>query len=201
MPPRKLRSPLSLVVLGLLAEQPLHPYAMRQRIRERAHDRLPGVRAASLYDVVQRLAGAGLVGPDEPSREGHRPERVEYSITEAGRAALTDWVAESLADLSRADEFPAALSFMYALGRDRVVGILRARAAALAASVDADETALANAEAGGIPPVFLSEHRYQLALRRAEHAWLTTFTQALRTGTLSWPAPPEKGLTPCPRYP
>lgn len=192
MPPRKLRSPLSLVVLGLLADEPLHPYAMRQRISERAHDRLPGVRPASLYDVVQRLADAGLVSPDEPSREGHRPERVEYLITEAGRTALADWVTESLADLSRADEFPAALSFMYALGRDRVAGILRARAAALAASADADETALANAEAGGIPPIFLSEHRYQLALRRAEHTWLITFTEALRTGALSWPTPPGK---------
>src|ERR1022692_239218 len=171
MPPRKLRSPLSLVVLGLLADEPLDPYALRQRINERAHDRLPGVRPASLYDVVQRLADAGLVSPDEPSREGHRPERVEYLITEAGRTALADWVTESLADLSRADEFPAALSFMYALGRDRVAGILRARAS---------------------PPIFLSEHRYQLALRRAEHTWLITFTEALRTGALSWPTPPGK---------
>ncbi len=190
MSPRKIRSPLSLVVLGLLAEEPLHPYAIRTRISERAHDRLPGVRPASLYDVVQRLEDAGLVRPGEPGREGHRPERVPYTITEAGRDALAGWVAESLADPGRSDEFPAALSFMYALGRDRVVEILQARAAVLAASLDADETALARAEAGGTPPVFLSEHRYQLALRRAEHAWLGTFTQALRTGALRWPTPP-----------
>jgi DNA-binding PadR family transcriptional regulator len=192
MPARKLRSPLSLVVLGLLAEEPLHPYAMRQRISERAHDRLPGVRPASLYDIVRRLAEAGLVSPGEPSREGLRPERVEYVITEAGRAALTDWVAESLADPGRGEEFPAALSFMYPLGRNRVAEILQARAAALAASIGADEAALAEAEAGGVAPVFLSEHRYQLALRRAEHTWLVTFTQALRAGTLSWPTPPGK---------
>ncbi|HEX3516456.1 MAG TPA: PadR family transcriptional regulator [Trebonia sp.] len=192
MPARKLRSPLSLVVLGLLAEGPLHPYAMRQRISERAHDRLPGVRPASLYDIVRRLAEAGLVSPGEPSREGLRPERVEYVITEAGRGALTDWVTESLADPGRGEEFPAALSFMYPLGRNRVAEILQARAAALAASIGADEAALAEAEAGGVAPVFLSEHRYQLALRRAEHTWLVTFTQALRAGTLSWPTPPGK---------
>jgi DNA-binding PadR family transcriptional regulator len=189
MPPRKLRSPLSLVVLGLLAEEPLHPYAMRQRIGERAHDRLPGVRLASLYDTVQRLAGAGLIRPGEPDRAGRRPERVEYSVTGAGRAALTGWVTESLADPGRGDEFPAALSFMYSLGRDRVVELLRERAAALAASIGADQAALAEAEAGGIPPVFLSEHRYQLALRQAEHAWLVAFTEALETGALGWPAP------------
>ena len=190
MPPRKLRSPLSLVILGLLAEGPLHPYAMRQRISERAHDRLPGVRPASLYDAVQRLADAGLVSPSDPGREGHRPERVEYSITGAGLAALTGWVTESLADPSRGEEFPAALSFMYSLGRDRVVQILQERAAALAASIDADHGKLAEAEAGGIAPVFLAEHHYQLALRRAEHAWLVTFTDAVETGALAWPAPP-----------
>jgi DNA-binding PadR family transcriptional regulator len=189
MPPRKLRSPLALVVLGLLAEEPLHPYAMRQRIGERAHDRLPGVRLASLYDVVQRLADAGLVAAGEPSREGNRPERVSYVLTDAGSEALTGWVAESLEDLTRAEEFPAALSFMYALGPDRVTGILRARADALSESIDAAESALADAEGGGVAPIFLSEHLSPLALRCAARDWILAFTEALRTGTLTWPTP------------
>ena len=191
MPPRKLRGPLALVVLGLLAEEPLHPYAMRQRISERAHDRLPGVRPASLYDVVQRLADAGLVSAGEPSREGNRPERVSYVITGAGRDALTGWVAESLRDPARADEFPAALSFMYALGPDRVTEILRAPSQALGESIAAAEAALAGAEGDGVPPIFLSEHRYQLALHRAERDWIAAFTEAVRTGTLSWPTSRE----------
>jgi DNA-binding PadR family transcriptional regulator len=192
MPPRKLRSPLSLVILGLLAEESLHPYAIRTRIAERAHDRLPGLRLPSLYDVVQRLAVAGLIEPGEPGRAGHRPERVPYAITAAGRDALTGWVAESLADVGRGGEFTAALSFMYVLGRDRVVAILSARTAVLATSLDTDETALARAEADGTPPIFLSEHRYQLAIRRAERDWLASFTEALRAGTLPWPDPPGK---------
>ena len=99
---------------------------------------------------------------------------------------------QSLADLSRSDEFPAALSFMYVLGRDRVVEILHTRTAELAASLAADEAALAQAEAAGTAPIFLSEHRYQLALRRAQQDWLGTFTEALRAGTLRWPGPPRK---------
>jgi DNA-binding PadR family transcriptional regulator len=59
-----------------------------------AHDRLPGVRPASLYDAVQRLEDAGLVGAGESGREGRRPERVRYAITRAGRQALADWVAD-----------------------------------------------------------------------------------------------------------
>jgi DNA-binding PadR family transcriptional regulator len=187
MRPRKLRSPLSLVVLGLLAEEPLHPYAMRQRIKERAYDRIPGVRLASLYDAVQRMAESGLVSPDDPSREGRRPERVRYVITTTGRDALEEWVALALADPGHGEEFPAALSFIHTLGRDRAVELLEGRAAALARAAEADQTTLAQAERDGVVPIFLSEHRYQLALRRAEYAWLVTFTEELRTGVLGWP--------------
>jgi DNA-binding PadR family transcriptional regulator len=187
MRPRKLRSPLSLVVLGLLAEEPLHPYAMRQRIRARAHDRIPGVRLASLYDAVQRMAEAGLVSPDDPSREGRRPERVRYVITKTGHDALEEWVTQALADPGQDGEFPAALSFMYTLGQDRSVELLESRAAALARAAEADQATLSQAERDGVPPIFLSEHRYQLALRQAEHAWLVTFSEELQTGALGWP--------------
>lgn len=138
-----------------------------------------------------RMAEAGLVSADGPSRDGRRPERVRYEITAAGYEALTDWVTQALADAGQREEFPAALSFMYVLGRDRAVEILEGRAAALARAAEADEAALARAERDGIPPIFLSEHRYQLALRGAEHAWLGDFTEALRTGALGWPVPVE----------
>jgi hypothetical protein len=85
------------------------------------------------------------------------------------------------------DEFPAALSFMFALGRDRATEIPQAQAAGLAESSAADEAALALAERDGVPPIFLSEHRYQLALRRAEHDCITGFTEAPGTGALTWP--------------
>jgi DNA-binding PadR family transcriptional regulator len=186
---RPLRTPLAVVVLGLLAEEPLHPYALRRRIRDRAHDRLPGVRVTSLYDVVRRLAAASLISPHDRRQEGRRPERVEYSITAAGRATLAEWVAQSLADTATADQFPAALSFMYTLSRDQVVQIVIGRGEALAASIDADEAALAAAVSDGIEPIFLSEHRYQLALRHAEHTWLATFTDALQSDRLRWPPP------------
>ncbi len=180
------------MVLGLLAEEPIHPYAMGQRIRERAHDRLPGVRPASLYDVVERLAVAGFINPVRAGREGRRPERVPYSITDVGRETLAQWVTESLSDAQRGDEFPAALSFMFTLGRDRVVELLLTRAMTLEESIDADISALANAEADGVPPVFLSEHRYQLALLQAQLAWVKGFAEALQNGTLAWPHPTTK---------
>ena len=131
MASRSLGNPLGVVVLGMLAEGPMHPYGMRQRVSERAYDRLPGVRVSSMYDAVSRLANAGLIRADESVRDGNRPERTPYAITPAGREALTSWVETTLADDADADGLPAALSFMYSLGRDRVTALLRARAARL----------------------------------------------------------------------
>jgi DNA-binding PadR family transcriptional regulator len=156
-------------------------------VRERAYDRLPGVRSSSLYDIVGRLSSAGLIRADEPTRDGNRPERTRYSITPAGRETLTIWVEKALADDVDADGLPAALSFMYSLGRDRVVALLAGRADRLTAALDADENELTRSTHGGATPIFLSEHRFLLARRRAERDWITEFVTALDEGDLSWP--------------
>ncbi len=187
MASRRLRNPLAMVVLGMLAEEPLHPYGMRQRVNERAYDRMPDVRVSSLYDTVGRLAGAGLIRADEATRDGNRPERTSYVITPAGHESLTSWVQAALADDADPDGLPAALAFMYSVGRDRVVLLLRGRADRLAAALDADETELARSAESGTAPIFLSEHRYLLARRRAELDWITTFVAGLESGELGWP--------------
>jgi DNA-binding PadR family transcriptional regulator len=187
-----MRTSLGVVVLGMLSEESLHAYGMRQRIEERAYDRMPGVKATSLYDVVRRLESVGLISPHETSRAGNRPERTRFAITTAGLNALTDWVQETLADDTDPDSLPAALSFMYPLGRERVIGLLDARMARISAALDADENNLLRAQAEATNPIFLSEHHYQLARRRAERDWLAGFITRLNTGALIWPEQRKK---------
>src|SRR3954453_10040591 len=78
-------TPLQLAVLRLLADEQLHPYEMQQRIREHAIDKVVKDAPGALYHAVARLAEQGLIEPVETSREGRRPERTVYAITEAGR--------------------------------------------------------------------------------------------------------------------
>ena len=59
------------------------------------------VRAGSLYHTVERLHRLALIEPVETGREGRRPERTVYAITDAGRDEFTS----NLRDLLR---FPAA---------------------------------------------------------------------------------------------
>jgi DNA-binding PadR family transcriptional regulator len=185
---RALRNPLSLVVLGLLAEQPLHPYGMRVLMRDRGHDRIVKARPASLYDAVTRLAGAGLVEVQESRRAGRRPERTVYRITDSGKIALQTRVREGLADLGSSERFVAALSFMYALPKREVVALLRQRTSALAGLIDTAERALRAARESGVSEIFLSEEYYGQALRLAERDWLTDFVARLHERSLSWPS-------------
>ena len=73
-----------MLVLTVLAEGPLHGYAINTAIEELTGGKLgPG----SLYGALSRLEARGLIGPaDEPAgpRERHRTMR----ITDAGRDQL-----------------------------------------------------------------------------------------------------------------
>nr|WP_277348476.1 PadR family transcriptional regulator [Planctomonas sp. JC2975] len=171
----------------MLTEEPLHGYAMRRRIEERAYDRLPGVKTSSLYDAIRRLDAAGLIDSGGTDRDGNRPDRTRFAITPQGAAALTAWLQETLSDDSDADGLPAALSFMYPLGREQTIELLGGRLERMSATLEADETALRNANAEATNPIFLSEHEYQLARRRAERAWLADLLTSLESGALVWP--------------
>jgi DNA-binding PadR family transcriptional regulator len=173
-------------VLGLLAEQQLHPYAMRARMRERGHERTVRGGGASLYDAVSRLERAGLIEVVSSSREGRRPERTIYQITPDGKAELQAWVRAGLVELDGPDAFQTAIAFMYVLQRSEVTELLGRRAAALGALIDEAEAAIGEA-ASTVPAIFLSEEDYAQQMRAAERDWVAAFAEKLRTGELSWP--------------
>jgi DNA-binding PadR family transcriptional regulator len=185
------RTPVALSVLNLLNERPMHPYEMRSLMRERGHDRAFRIRESSVYDTVSRLADRGFIEPVEVNREGRRPERTVYAITEAGRDELLVWLRE-LTSEPAADypAFAAPLMFIYALGRDGAIGALRQRAALLEAEIsrsDAFRRAV-GAEISDFPRIFGIEEEYAQAMRKAELTWVRATVAELRDGTLPWPA-------------
>ncbi|GAA2288461.1 PadR family transcriptional regulator [Nonomuraea roseoviolacea subsp. roseoviolacea] len=190
MPPRPLRTPMTVAVLGLLAERARHVYDMRLEMRERGHDRTLKIKNASFYDVLPRLIDAGLVTEGETVREGARPERTVYGITEAGCARLRDWLRELL-DGPEGDTagFTVALMFMFALPRTEVITLLERRTERMARHVEETGQALDAAARNGVAPVFLADHAFSLALRRAELDWLRAFTTRLRDPATHWPGP------------
>jgi PadR family transcriptional regulator PadR len=82
---------LEMMVLRLLTQEPLHGYALVQRIRLASNDLLR-VEEGSLYPALQRLLKAGLVRGSWETSDTNRRVRV-YRLTAAGRRRLADQVS------------------------------------------------------------------------------------------------------------
>jgi len=90
---------LDLLILRLVANQPLHGWAISQRLRLVSNDVLQ-VQQGSLYPALHRLEQQGLVSAEWGESENKRKAKY-YALTRAGRRKLEDEAA-SWARLSAA---------------------------------------------------------------------------------------------------
>jgi DNA-binding PadR family transcriptional regulator len=177
-------NPLALAVLVLLTERPMHPYQMSATLRERRKEDSIKINYGSLYSVVESLQKRGMIEARETVREGNRPERTVYVITETGHHVMVEWLSDLLS--TPAKEFPqfeAALSLMPALPPDDVIALLEQRLERQRAALDTGRDMLSKAAAAGMPRIFAVEHEYELAMVATEVEFLTTLLTDLRAGT------------------
>ncbi|MBB1511740.1 PadR family transcriptional regulator [Tessaracoccus sp. MC1627] len=74
---------IELMVLGFLAEGPLHGYELRHRM-ERLHGYARAISDGTLYPALKRLEAAGLVQRDDPSPGRGAVQRQTLRLTGAG---------------------------------------------------------------------------------------------------------------------
>jgi DNA-binding PadR family transcriptional regulator len=179
------RTPLALAVMNLLAEHPMHPYEMKSKMKERGHDQVIRIKGGSIYDTVERLEQGGFIEAQETSREGRRPERTVYKITETGRDEIMAWLRELLAQpINEYPQFGAALAFFAALDKDEVVRLLKLRAALLDGNATGEEKQLKSYLEMGLPRLFLVEGEYAVAMKRAELEWVRALIADIEAGRL-----------------
>ena len=131
--PRPARSnPLALAVLVCLYERPDAP------LRGGPDPALQGQARERPAELRLALCGGessekrGFIRAGETVREGRRPERTVYEVTDDGISELTDWLTELLTVPTKEyPHFMAALSFLPALDIDDALDGLRSRALAL----------------------------------------------------------------------
>lgn len=181
--PSRPRSPLAMVVLSLVCEEPMHPYRMQALIKERGKDQIANVaQRNSVYQAIAALRRAGLIAVRETARAERRPERTVYAPTDEGRRTLRAWLRTVLSTPAREfPDFPAALSLAAWLSPAELRAQLEARCAVLQRGLAALEQPVP-----GLPRLFLLETEYQAALVRAEIAWLRAVVADLRAGRLTW---------------
>jgi DNA-binding PadR family transcriptional regulator len=182
---RKVSNPLALAVMALLYERPMHPYEMVALMRERGKHESVRLRYSSLYSVVEALEREGLILPLETVREGRRPERTVYGLTEAGRVEFLSWLRELLREPAKEyTQFAAGLTFLPALPPDEAAVLLEERVRLLEEEVEEKGALLDAVMEQGLPRLFVVESEHELILREAELRWIRELVHEIRTGTL-----------------
>jgi len=185
MAPRSRTNPLALAVLALLWERPMHPYEMSLTLKERHKDDSVRLNFGSLYSVVDSLVKHGLIEPASTEREGNRPTRTVYRITDAGSVEVVDWLTELVrVPVKEFPQFEAALSFLPLLPPDDVARLLDMRTKALRLSLASLEAAAEQGRAMGLPAIFNLEGDYQAAILRAELDFVVALARQIHDGTL-----------------
>jgi len=180
-------SPLALSILELLDEQPMHPYEMASTMRLRHHDEFIRLNFGTLYHTVDVLERKGWILPIEREKEGRRPERTIYKLTEAGQEVLTRTLGELLRKPTREyPQFVAGLMFMHHLAASEAASHLHERAAVLDADVTKFEHVLAELHRQGLTRLALIEMEHKIAMLDAERKWVRSLEQEIVDGKLEW---------------
>ena len=163
----------------------MHPYEVAQTLRQRQKHESIRLNYGSLYGVVDGLERQRLVEARETVREGKRPERTVYGITEKGIRELVDWMSELVSGpVKEYPQFETALSLLPALPPDLAAELLAQRVVNLDLVLTQKRAATAAAEAQGLPRLFMLEAEYAVAMLTAERDLTEQLAREVAEGTL-----------------
>lgn len=185
-------SKVEVVVLGLLAEEPLYGYELLERFRSRSMGFWVEIGKASVYQVLRRLEREALIsGRAQEGPAG--PDRRVYRITRTGRERLIAGLSERFASLEPYEtQAGVALGFAHLLSAIQARKAVDAREAAVRDLLDAVKTERSRAagRAAGLAADRAADRAAgrtvsgamldrQEALAKAELAWIKEFRAAL----------------------
>ena len=187
-------TPLALSTLELLNERPMHPYELAATMRGRHHDEFIRLNFGSLYHTVDSLERDGLIVPVEREKEGGRPERTIYKLTDLGLEVLLEVVSDIIATPRREYlNFSAGLMFMHHLDAKAAVMQLDLRAQALHATITKLSYLLDQLLASGHSRLMLIELEHKIAVLESERDWVRKISKQITDGTLEWKAGMQTG--------
>jgi PadR family transcriptional regulator, regulatory protein AphA len=115
---------LRFALLGLLEDGPASGYTLTTRFDRSLRKYAWTAQQSHIYPELNRLAGEGLI---EIAEEGPRGRRT-YALTDAGRAALHDWLLSPAKPRAVRDEQRVRMMLISALtpeeAREQVRGVL-----------------------------------------------------------------------------
>jgi DNA-binding PadR family transcriptional regulator len=115
------------ILLGLIAEEPIHAYGLEEKIRFRQMDMWTTIGFSSIYRVLSGLEEKGLI-ETHLAHEGQGATRKVHEINEDGRRALSGGVLEHLSSMKPVKSpFSVGLANITRAPYDQVVSRLKER--------------------------------------------------------------------------
>jgi DNA-binding PadR family transcriptional regulator len=183
-------TPLGISALAMLNERDMHPYEMYHLLLARHEDRVVRVTPGSLYRTVDGLTNAGYARVTGTQREGNRPERTTYAITDEGRMALVERIREILrAPINEFPSFALALSEAHNAPASAVCADLRDHLAVLDGELYEIDCLVAKAKAKELAEAYWVTAGYIRHMTVAQQDWIRGFLTRLEKGDLAWPQP------------
>jgi DNA-binding PadR family transcriptional regulator len=103
-----------LIILGSIAEEPLSGYDIIQRVKDKHMDKWAKIHVSTVYARLTALESKEFLN-SQTEKEGNRPERTIYTLTDLGRENLTK---EILDHLTGFNDDPRTLGFAFLHGTD-----------------------------------------------------------------------------------
>ncbi len=172
------------VLLGVLRNEPMHGYAIKQTLHGWYMDFWADVKLGSIYAGLKRLVIEGLVEEVGTSRSGNRPVRTTYRITPAGREELRRLLRSFWTPPVRVSRpVDLALQFVNELPPEEIEPLLRERLQALENQISIFGPQLRpKFEDPGRQARVDDLHEHELRLLIAEREWCEHMLERLSAG-------------------
>jgi len=165
-----------LALLSLAMEREMHGYEMERLIEERGMRNWTQVGFSSIYSVLRKLQGAGLVSSRLEMAPGRGPARRVYAPTDRGREAYATNLVRALSEPERPYPlFLQGLAGLPSLAAAEAAACLPRYVAGLEARLDE----IGAKEGPGLPFHVAAMFSHARCLIEAERGWVLRLTGRL----------------------
>ena len=180
------------LILGLLTQQPMSGYGIKRSLKSLSW-LIDSPSFGSIYPALRALREDGLVTVEVAPRQGKPPRKI-YTITEAGRLALREWMDQPVTPGASLKTFVMRLILANNFSHTGLISHLQQRRSQVAVHC-ATLNQIAEAMNGTIDPGQRLAFAYGLALATAELAWLDSTLEQLSQQPLSREVVKGDGVT------
>jgi DNA-binding PadR family transcriptional regulator len=175
-----------LLVLGVVRMHgKAHGYQVRRELLTWSADKWANVQPGSIYHALKQMTKEGLLELADGDT-GAGPDRVAYRLTEDGETEFQVQLGKSLSTADQGAQgayaLAAAVTFMTALPRARVISLLRHRLTQLDGEHAAVVSALERSAGWGQPAHLAELYRLWCSTIDATAQWVRDLVERLESG-------------------